>query len=242
MKILISDTISAKGLKVLEEKAAVDYRPGLPPQELLEIIGQYDALLVRSRTRVTAPVIEAAHKLKVIARAGAGVDNIDVEKATEKGIVVINTPGANTISTAEHTMAMLTALARNIPAAYCSYKAGAINREQFLGVELYHKTLGIVGLGRIVSEVARRARAMGMRLLACDPYISAGRAESLGVELTGLEELLRQADFITLHLPLVAATHHLIGEKELALMKEGVRIINCARGGLIDEEALYRAW
>ncbi len=241
MKILVSDTISAKGLKVLEEKAAVDYRPGLPPQELLEIIGQYDALLVRSRTRVTAPVIEAAHKLKVIGRAGAGVDNIDLEKATEKGIVVINTPGANTISTAEHTMAMLTALARNIPAAHCSYKGGAFKREQFLGVELYHKTLGIVGLGRIGSEVARRARAMGMRLLAHDPYISAGRAESLGVELTGLEELLRQADFITLHLPLVAATRHLIGEKEFALMKEGVRIINCARGGLIDEEALYRA-
>ena len=241
MKILVSDTISDKGLDILKAKAHVDYRPGLSLQELLGIIGEYDALLVRSGTKVTAPVIEAAKNLKVIGRAGAGVDNIDVEKATERGIVVINTPGANTVSTAEHAIAMLTALARNIPAAHHSYKAGSFKREKFIGVELFHKTLGIVGLGRVGSEVARRARAMGMSLLAYDPYISAERAEKLGVVLTELDDLIQQSDFITFHLPLMPSTRHMVGEKEIAAMKEGVRVINCARGGLIDEEALYRA-
>jgi D-3-phosphoglycerate dehydrogenase len=241
MKILVSDTISALGLEMLKSKYQVDYKPGLPPQELVEIVGDYEALLVRSGTKVTAGVIKAAKKLKVIGRAGAGVDNIDVENATEQGIVVINTPGANTVSTAEHTIAMLTALARNIPAAHLAYKSGAYKREKFIGVELFHKTLGIVGLGRIGSEVARRARAMGMRLMAYDPYITSERAEKVGVELTGLDQLLKSADFITFHLPLMPATRHMLGDKELALMKDGVRIINCARGGLIDEEALYRA-
>lgn len=241
MKILVSDTISFRGLKILETKAEVDYRPGLSPQELIEMIGAYEALVVRSGTKVTAAVIEAAVKLKVIGRAGAGVDNIDVEKATEKGIIVINTPGANTVSTAEHAIALLTSLARNIPAAHQSYKAGSFKRESFIGVELSHKTLGIIGLGRIGSEVARRARAMGMHLLAYDPYISAERAEKLGVELTALKKLFRASDFITFHLPLVASTRHMVGEKEIAIMKDGVRIINCARGGLIDEEALYQA-
>jgi len=241
MKILVSDTISASGLEILESKYQVDYRPGLPPQELLDTVGDYEALLVRSGTKVTAEVIKAAKKLKVIGRAGAGVDNIDVEKATDRGIVVINTPGANTVSTAEHAIAMLAALARNIPVAHFAYKSGVSKREKFIGVELFHKTLGIVGLGRIGSEVARRARAMGMRLMACDPYISSERAEKLGVELTGLDQLLKSADFITFHLPLMPATRHMLGEKELAVMKDGVRVINCARGGLIDEGALYRA-
>ncbi|NLY37944.1 MAG: phosphoglycerate dehydrogenase [Firmicutes bacterium] len=239
--ILVSDTLSEKGLALLREKARVDYLPGLKPERLLEIIGRYDALIVRSGTKVTATVLEAGRNLKVVGRAGSGVDNIDVEKATERGIMVINTPGANTISTAEHTVAMLTALARNIPAAHNTYRSGSFQRDKFVGVELAGKKLGIIGLGRIGSEVARRARSMRMRLMAYDPYIAPERAEKMGVEPVALETLLREADFITLHVPLVAATRHMIGEKEFALMKPGVRLINCARGGLVCEEALCRA-
>lgn len=241
MKILVSDNISREGVDILRQRADVDVRTDLDPEQLLQVIDQYDALVVRSSTRVTAPVIQAGKRLKVIGRAGVGVDNIDVEKATEAGIMVINAPGGNTISAAEHSIALLTALARNIPEANASVKKGEWKREQFTGVELNQKILGVMGVGRIGGEVARRARACGLRILAYDPYISFEHAEKMGVEPVTLEELLRSSDFITLHFPLVSSTHHCIGEKELSMVKPGVRIINCARGGLIDEDALYRA-
>lgn len=241
MKILVSDQISEAGLAKLQEKAEVDVKTDLKPEELIAIIPEYDALIVRSSTKVTREVLEAGKNLKVVGRAGVGVDNIDVEAATQRGIIVINAPEGNTISAAEHAVAMMTALARNIPAASNSLRAREWKRSKFMGVELYKKTLGIVGLGRIGSEVAKRAKAMGMDILAYDPYINQERAEKLGVTLASLDEIYAKADFITLHTPLTKGTYHLIGEKELAKMKDGVRIINCARGGLIDETALYNA-
>ncbi len=241
MRILVSDPLSEEGVALLQAEATVQVQTGLEPEQLQKIVGEFDALVVRSATQVTASLIEAGRNLKVIARAGVGVDNIDVEKATEKGIMVINSPEANTISTAEHAIALLTALARNIPAANNAVKRGEWKRDHFLGVELTGKKLGVIGLGRVGSEVARRARAMGMQVLALDPYISAERAAQVGAQMLPLKQLLQESDFVTLHLPLVDSTHHLIGEGELALIKPGVRLINCARGGLIDEAALYRA-
>ncbi|MFW0860527.1 MAG: phosphoglycerate dehydrogenase [Dethiobacter sp.] len=242
MKVLVSDQISDLGVAKLREKAlVVDVITDLTPEQLVDVISQYDALVVRSSTKVTRQVLEAATNLKVVGRAGVGVDNIDVEAATERGIIVINAPEGNTISAAEHTIAMITSLARNIPDASTSMKKGEWKRSKFMGVELYKKILGVVGIGRIGSEVIKRAKAMDMDILAYDPYISAERAEKMGVTLTGLEEIYRKADFITMHAPLTKATKYMIGEKELAMMKDGVRIINCARGGLIDEKALYDA-
>jgi len=241
LRILVSDALSEEGLKILRESAEVDYKPEISPEELTAEIGSYDALVVRSRSKVTAAVIDAGENLKVIGRAGVGVDNIDVDRATEKGIVVVNAPHGNTISTAEHAVALLTSLARNIAGADSSVKKGEWNRSSYTGVELNQKTLGIIGMGRIGTEVARRTRAMNMKVITYDPYISSDQAEKIGVEMVTFEELLQQADFITLHLPIGSSTHHLIGAKELAMMKPGVRIINCARGGLIDEEALAAA-
>ncbi len=241
MKVLVSDSISAEGLEMLRSNAEVDYEPEIKPDELTDLIGSYDALVVRSRSKVTAPVIEAGKNLKVIGRAGVGVDNIDVDKATEKGIIVLNAPHGNTISAAEHTIAMLTSLARNIPKADRSIKQGEWKRSEYTGVELNNKTLGIIGVGRIGGEVARRARAMDMKIIGYDPYISEDIAEKIGLEMVAFENLLKQADFITLHMPLNSETHHIIGEKELAMLKPGVRIVNCARGGLIDENALCKA-
>lgn len=241
MKVLVSDQISDLGVAKLREKALVDVKTELTPGELIQTIGEYDALVVRSSTKVTRQVLEAGKNLKVVGRAGVGVDNIDVEAATERGIIVINAPEGNTISAAEHAVAMMTSLARNIPAASASMKAGEWKRNKFMGVELFKKTLGVVGMGRIGSEVIKRAKAMEMDILAYDPYISAERAEKMGVILTSLEEIYRKADFITMHTPLTKATKHMISTNELAMMKDGVRIINCARGGLIDERALYDA-
>lgn len=241
MRILVSDPLSPEGIALLEKYHRVDLVTGLNEKELIDLIGKYDALVVRSGTDVTAAVIEAADKLRVIGRAGVGVDNIDLEQATARGIIVLNAPEANTISAAEHALAMLTSLARNIPAADCALKAGRWERGRFMGVELHQKSLGIIGLGRIGSEVARRARAMGMSIMAYDPYIPAEHAEKIGVTPVPLADLLKAADFITLHLPCNKQSRHLIGAEELAAMKPGVRLINCARGGLIDEEALYRA-
>ena len=241
MKILVSDKISELGVNKLKEKAETDVRTNLTPEELVQIIPDYDALVVRSSTKVTRQVIEAGKKLKVIGRAGVGIDNIDVDAATEKGIIVLNAPEGNTISAAEHAIALMTSLARNIPAADRSLKSGEWKRSSFMGVELYQKTLGVIGMGRIGSEVIKRAQAMRMEVLAYDPYISESRAEKLGVTLATLEEVLRRSDFITLHAPLTGDTKHMIGKAEIAMMKDGVRIINCARGGLIDEEALYEA-
>jgi len=239
--VLVSDPVSEEGVKILEEVAHVDLRPGLPHEELINIIGEYDALLVRSGTQVTGEVLEAGKRLKVVGRAGVGVDNIEVEKATEKGVMVINAPEANTISTAEHAMALMLALARNIPPATNSLKSGQWQRSKFVGMELYKKTLGIFGLGRVGGEVAKRARAFGMNILGYDPYISADRAAKLGVTPATPDEIFEKADFITLHVPKAASTQKMIGAEELSRMKDGVRIVNCARGGLIDEKALYDA-
>jgi len=241
MKILVSDSISTEGLNILEEHAEVDFKPKITPEQLLEEIGVYDALVVRSRTKVTPTVIDAAKNLKVIGRAGVGVDNIDIDRATEKGIVVLNAPEGNTISAAEHSIALLTSMARNIAQASFSLKQGEWKRSEYMGVELTGKVLGIVGIGRIGSEVARRARGMRMKIIGYDPYISAEQAEKINIEIVPLEELLALADFITLHLPLSSSTHHIIGAKEMSMMKPDARIVNCARGGLIDEEALYTA-
>jgi D-3-phosphoglycerate dehydrogenase / 2-oxoglutarate reductase len=243
MKILVSDPLSEEGLKILKEvkEFQVDIKTELKPDALKEIIAHYDALLVRSATKVTRDVIARADKLKVIGRAGVGLDNVDLEAATEKGIIVMNTPAGNTISTAEHTFSMILALSRNIPQANSSTKKGEWKRSKFMGVELYGKTLGVVGLGRIGTEVAKRALSFGMKILAFDPFLSRQVAENLGVEVVELKELFERSDYITLHTPLTEETKHLISSEALARMKKGVRLINCARGGIIDEVALVQA-
>ncbi|MCM8779923.1 MAG: phosphoglycerate dehydrogenase, partial [Candidatus Omnitrophica bacterium] len=243
MKILVSDSLSEEGLELLKEvkEFQVDVKTGMKPEELQQVIKDYDALLVRSSTKVTKDIIAAADKLKVIGRAGVGLDNVDLEAATQKGIIVMNTPGGNTISTAEHTMSLLLAMSRNIPQANASLKQGQWQRNKFMGVELYQKELGIIGLGRIGREVAKRAISFGMKVLAYDPFLSQEVAESLNVELVELEELLRRSDFISVHTPGGPETKYLISDKEFAVMKEGVKVINCARGGIIDETALAKA-
>lgn len=241
MKVLVVDPVAEEGVELLRSQAEVDVKLGIKPDELQKIIGEYDALIVRSETKVTADIIKAGKKLQVIARAGVGLDNIDVEAATKHGIVVVNAPTGNTIAAAEHTLALMLALARHIPQANTKLKSGIWQRTEFMGTELRNKTLGIVGLGNVGSEVARRAQAFKMRLIGYDPFVSPDYAQNLGVELVSLEQLLRESDFITLHLPLTTKTKGLIGSKELAKMKPTARIINCARGGLIDEEALLHA-
>ena len=241
MKVLVSDPLSEEGIKILREYAQVDVKTGLKPEEIIPIIGDYDALAVRSQTKVTADIIKAGKKLQVIGRAGVGVDNIDVKEATRQGIIVVNAPTGNTISAAEHTIALMLSLARNIPQANTVLKSGVWKRSDFMGTEIRGKTLGIIGLGNVGSEVARRARGLEMRLIARDPFISADHAHNLQVELVPLKKLLKESDFITLHTKLTASTKGLIGAKELALVKPTVRIINTARGALIDEEALAKA-
>jgi len=243
IKILVSDPLSEEGLKILKEQKEfqVDIKTDLKPDALKEIIKDYDALVVRSATKVTKDVLALATKLKVIGRAGVGLDNVDLEAATQKGIIVMNTPAGNTISTAEHTMSMILALSRNIPQANGSTKKGEWKRSKFMGVELYGKVLGIVGFGRIGSEVARRSLSFGMKVLAFDPFLSLEVAQSIGVELVELKELLEKSDYITVHTPLTEETKHMVSTKEFAMMKKGVRVINCARGGIIDEAALVHA-
>lgn len=242
-KVLISDPLSHEGIASLleAEDVEVDQITGKKEEELIEIIGQYDALLVRSQTKVTKNLLSHAVRLKVIGRAGVGVDNIDLNAATEQGVIVINAPDGNTISTAEHTFSMMMALARRIPQAFLSIKNGKWDRKSFVGVELSGKTLGIVGLGRIGTEVAKRAKAFNMNVLAFDPYLTPERAEKLGIAALRLPEVLEKADFITVHTPLTKETRHLIGKKEMERMKEGVYLLNCARGGIIDEGALLEA-
>jgi D-3-phosphoglycerate dehydrogenase len=241
--ILVADAISDFGLQQLSDAKdmKVVKKTGLSEAELIEIIGEYDALLVRSQTRVTANVLAAATNLKVVGRAGVGVDNIDLEAATERGVIVINAPDGNTVSTAEHTFAMIMAVARSIPQSHKKTTSGEWDRKSFVGVELRNKTLGVIGMGRIGSEVAKRGKAFGMDIVAFDPFLSEERANKLGVKLASVPDVVKQADFITVHTPLTKETHHLIGQKEFELMKKGVRIINCARGGIIDEKALYDA-
>lgn len=243
-KVLVADPISQLGIDELVNEASlqVDVKIGIKPDELLATAAEYSAIVVRSQTKITAAVIEAATKLKVVGRAGVGVDNVDVAAATAKGVIVMNTPGGNTISTAEHAFSLLVSIARNIPQADASVKSGKWNRKAFEGVELYNKTLGILGMGRIGSEIARRAIAFGMRVLAYDPYLSPSKARSLQVELIdNLDDLMPHIDFATLHMPLTAETKHMIDARRIQLMKPGVRIVNCARGGLIDEAALSDA-
>jgi D-3-phosphoglycerate dehydrogenase len=240
-KVLVSDPLADEGVDLLRTQCDVDVRTDLKEDQIIEIIGEYDGLLVRSGTQVTAKVIENAGKLKFIGRAGAGVDNIDLDAATRRGIIVANAPSGNTLAATEHTIAMMASLARNIPQANASMKRGEWKRSKFMGVELNEKTLGIIGFGRIGQEVARRAIAMDMKCIAYDPYINKERAKQMGVEVASLEEIFPVADFITVHTPLVKETRHLINEKTIATMKTGVRIINCARGGIIDEKALHNA-
>jgi D-3-phosphoglycerate dehydrogenase len=241
MKILVADPIAEEGLEILRNYAQVDIKLKLKPEELKAIIGNYDALIVRSETQVPAEIIEAGRGLKVIGRAGAGVDNIDVAAATKKGIVVVNAPTANTVSAAEHTIALMLALSRNIPKANSQLKSGRWQKRELVGIELRNKTLGIIGLGKVGSEVAKRAQAFEMCVIAHDPFVSTNYARKLKVDLVPLNQLLERSDFITLHVPLTATTKGLIGAEELAKVKPTVRIINCARGGLVDEEALVKA-
>jgi D-3-phosphoglycerate dehydrogenase len=241
MKILVSDPVWEEGIDFLRKYGELDIKTGLKPEELISIIGEYDALIVRSQTKVTSQVIEAGRKLQIIGRAGVGVDNIDVDAATRHGIIVVNAPTGNTISAAEHSVALMMALARNIPQANSVLKTGAWRRNDFMGVEVRGKTLGLIGLGNVGSEVARRAHAMEMRVIANDPFISADHARNLQVELVPFKQLLKDSDFISLHVPVTDSTKGMIGQKELAQVKPSIRIINTARGGLIDEEALVKA-
>src|SRR6185369_2305850 len=225
------DPISPKGIALFQQRpefTVTVLKQRLSEAELLPLVAETAAMVVRSETKITRKVIEAAPKLRVVGRAGVGVDNVDVETATQRGIVVMNTPSGNTISTAELTFSMLMALARKIPQAHMSMKAGEWNRKAFSGVELYNKTLAILGMGRIGTEIARRAIAFGMRVLAYDPYLSASRARSLQVELIeSLDEIIPQADFITMHMPLTAETKYMLNAERLSKAKKGVRIVNC---------------
>ncbi|MFH1638732.1 MAG: phosphoglycerate dehydrogenase [Chloroflexota bacterium] len=241
MKVLIADHISSEGIAILKDYAEIDVRTGLKPDELAAIIPDYEGLMVRSATKVTATIIEAAKNLQIIGRAGVGVDNIDIEAATKRGIIVVYSPTGNTISAAEHTMGLMLALARNTPQANASTKKGEWRRSEFTGVELRGKTLGIIGLGNVGSEVAKRARAFEMKLVGYDPFVTEDFARNMQIDLLPMEELLKVADFVTLHVPMTKQTKGMIGAKELALMKPTARIVNCARGGLIDDEALAAA-
>src|SRR5438034_8255600 len=243
-KILVADSISQRGLEELsrDDSLAVSVKTGLSETELLEIIPEFSALVVRSQTKVTANVLKAGASLRVVGRAGVGVDNVDVEAATRRGVVVLNAPGGNTISTAEHAFSLLLCVARKIPQADASVRGKNWDKKNLEGVELYNKMLGIIGMGRIGSDLSRRAIAFGMRVIAYDPYLSATRARSLQVELVEeLDDLLATSDFISLHTPLTPETRHLLDAARLQKTKRGVRIINCARGGLIDEDALAAA-
>ncbi|HYG72040.1 MAG TPA: phosphoglycerate dehydrogenase [Actinomycetota bacterium] len=242
MRVLVTEKLSEAGLELLRKDLQVDVRLDLASGDLASEIAPYDALVVRSQTQVTSEVIAAAESLKVVARAGIGLDNVDVEAATRRGVMVVNAPQSNIVSAAEHTIALLLAQARNVPQANAALKDGRWERAVFEGVELQGKTLGIVGLGRVGALVAQRAAAFGMRIIAFDPYVPKERAKEMGIELMPtLEALLVQADFITVHLPRTPDTEGLIGERELALVKEGARLVNTARGGIVDEVALAKA-
>jgi D-3-phosphoglycerate dehydrogenase len=243
MKVLISDPLADQGIEVIKQHSdfEVEVRTNLSPEELLIAIPEYHALIVRSKTKVTEQVIEAGKNLRVVGRAGIGLDNIDVQAATKHGVLVLNAPGGNTISTAEHTISMMLALARNVPQACTSLKGRKWERKQFMGTEVYGKTLGIIGLGRIGTEVARRAHALGMKLLGYDPIVSPEKARSINIEPVDMEMLIKNADFITVHVPLTQQTRNLISDKHFSMMKPDVYVINCARGGIINEAALYDA-
>ncbi len=242
MRILVSDSLSEEGIQILKDAGfEVVYKPGLSVEELKKEIADVDGLIIRSGTKVTKEILESAKRLKVIGRAGTGLDNVDIATANEKGIVVMNVPGGNTLSAAEHTLALLFSLARKIPQANASVKEGKWERKKFMGVELNGKILGVIGLGRIGSIVAERALCMKMKVIAYDPFVTPDFASKKGIELVSLEELLSRADFITIHTPLTKETYHLLNRDTLSKVKKGSYIINCARGGIIDESALYEA-
>jgi len=242
MKILIADPLGNDGLQLLKKQPGYEVveRPGLSKKELLGIIGRFDALIVRSATKADSDVVTTGKKLRVIARAGVGTDNIDIKAASKRGIVVTNTPGANTLAAVEHTFALMLALCRKVPQADAAVKAGEWGRSRFVGTQLFGKTLGVIGLGRIGAQVATRAQAFEMNVLASDPYLSEARARELGLKLVSLPKLLKESDFVTLHAPSTEATRGLMSAQNLARMKKGARLINCARGDLIDEAALYK--
>ncbi len=242
MKVLVSDNISPKGVAILKKAGLeVDVKTGMKPEELKACIGEYHGLVIRSATKVTAEIIDAAVNLKVIGRAGSGLDNVDKAAASKKGIVVMNTPGGNTITTAEHSVAMLFSVARLIPQATASMKAGKWEKKKFMGVELFNKTLGILGLGNIGSQVAKRAHGLERNVTAYDPYLSEEKAKTLGIRKVSLDELFTLSDFITVHTPLTPETKGVVNAETIAKMKDGVRIINCARGGIINEQDLFEA-
>jgi len=242
MKVLVSDSLSPQGITILEKAGlSVDVKTKLTPAQLIEEIGQYDGLIIRSGTKVTKDVIAAAKNLKVIGRAGSGLDNVDVPAATKRGIVVMNTPGGNTITTAEHAFALIFSMARQIPQADASVKSGKWEKNKFMGMELFDKTLGIIGLGQIGSWVARLAQGAGMKVIAFDTYLSPENAQKMNVEPVDLDTLYGRSDIITIHTPMTAETKHLINAEAIGKMKDGVRIINCARGGIVDETALLAA-
>jgi D-3-phosphoglycerate dehydrogenase len=242
MKILVSDSLSKQGIELFHKAGfEVDVNTKLAKEELLKIIKNYDVLVIRSGTKVTAEVIAAADRLKVIGRAGSGLDNVDTHAATRRGIVVMNTPGGNTVTTAEHTMAMICAMTRRIPQANASTKAGKWEKEKFMGVELYNKTLGVVGMGQIGGYLTKLAQGVGMNVIGYDPYLAEERARKMGVEVVDLPELYRRADVISVHTPLTPETRSLINRQAIEQMKAGVMIVNCARGGIINEGDLYEA-
>ena len=243
IKILVSDTLAKEGVKLLEREKSfkVDVKTKLSPGELKKIIGNYDGLVIRSATKVTKDIIKQADKLKIIGRAGIGLDNVDVEAASKKGIIVMNSPTGNTISTAEHAFSLLLALARNIPQANASLKIGKWEKKKFMGVELYGKVLGVIGLGRIGGEVAKRAQSFKMKVLAYDPFLAKEKAEELGVESVDFKTLAKNADYITIHTPLTTETKYIINKASISMMKPTVRIVNCARGGIVKEEDIVEA-
>ena len=240
-KVLITDPIDQSGIDILSQVAQVDQRIGISASELVTIISDYDALMIRSGTQVTAEIINSSKKLRIIGRAGVGVDNVDVKAATQKGVLVVNSPGGNTIAAAEHTIAMMLSLSRNIPVAHLSTISGKWERKKFVGNELYKKKLGVVGLGKIGTHVAKVANALGMEVIGYDPFVSSERAQQLKVQLAELDLLFEQSDYITLHLPRTPETENLVDIKNLKTMKRDAKLINCARGGIIDEKALAEA-
>ena len=242
-KILVTDSLAPQGLEVFERTPdfKVDVRLGLKPADLKKIVGEYHGWVIRSGTKVTADLIEAAENLKVVGRAGVGVENVDVEAASKKGIVVMNTPGGNNVTTAEHTISLMLSLARHIPQAVASLKAGQWKRDKFMGVEVCNKTLGVIGLGNVGRIVAERAVGLRMKVIGHDPFVTPENAARLGVEPVSLDEIFARSDFITVHVPLTNETRGLIDRKAIAKMKKGVRIINCARGGIVDEKDLAEA-
>jgi D-3-phosphoglycerate dehydrogenase len=242
-RVLLSDSLAPQGLEILERdpRISFDVKTGLSPGQLAETVAPYDALVVRSATHVTREVLEHAQALKIIGRAGVGVDNVDLDAATRRGIVVMNSPMGNSVTTAEHTISMMMALARRIPPANAALLAGRWDRGKFTGIEVYNKTLGVIGLGNIGRLVADRAIGLKMKVIGFDPIVTAEAAARINVEKVGLDDLFRRADFITVHTPLTPETRGLVGAAAFTLMKKGVRVINCARGGIIDEAALYDA-